>query len=136
MRLDQQLVDAAIAHALSRFSYGYAGAAALYTADGRIITSVCFDSPNDVVNLCHETGAICEAYRLNLQVTASVCVSRSSPNDRFVILTPCGVCQERLATWGLGVEVAVPVAGDPSQWQAKRLRDIQPYYWRNERSGD
>ena len=72
MRLDQKLVDAAVAQALGRFPQGYTGAAALYTEDGRILTSVCFDCPNEGANLCHETGAICEANRLDLKVTASV----------------------------------------------------------------
>lgn len=129
MPLNQQLVDAAIAQAVSRFPTGYAGAAALATADGRVITSVCFECPNDAAQLCHETGAICEAYRLNAPVIASVCVSRGAPSEPFIILTPCGVCQERLATWGLDLEVAVPAPGDPTQWRAKRLRDVQPYYW-------
>ena len=136
MGIDQKLVDAAIAQALSRFPDGYAGAAALYTRDGRVLTSVSFDSPNEVVNLCHETGAFCEANRLNLKVTASVCVSRSSPGEPFLILTPCGVCQERLATWGLDVEVAVPVPGSPGAWEAKRLREVQPHYWRLELDRD
>ena len=131
MRIDQKLVDAAISQALARFPEGYAGAAALYTADGRILTSVCFDSPNEMVNLCHETGAICEANRLALRVTASVCVSRSEPGEAFLILTPCGICQERLAKWGLDVEVATPRPGDPTCWQAKPLKEVQPYYWLN-----
>ena len=131
MHLDEKLVEAAIAQALSRFPEGYAGAAALYCENGEILTSVCFDSPNETVNLCHETGAICEANRRNLKVTASVCVSRSEPGEPFLILAPCGVCQERLATWGLDVEVAVPGPDDPGQWQAKTLREVQPYYWRN-----
>jgi len=130
MPLSQQLVDAAIEQALSRFASGYAGAAALATADGRILTSVCFDSPNEVANLCHETGAICEANRLGLQVTASVCVSRSSPDEPFVVLTPCGLCQERLAKWGLDVEVAVPSAENPGRWESRSLGEVQPYYWR------
>jgi cytidine deaminase len=131
MRIDQLLVDAAIAQARARFPQGCAGAAALYTSDGRILTSVCLDTPNESANLCHETGAICEAYRLDLHVTASVCVSRSTPTDPFIILSPCGICQERLATWGLEVEVAVPSPTDPTQWQAKALRVVQPFYWHN-----
>ena len=131
MRLDQDLVDAAIAQAIARFPTGYAGAAAIYTAEGNLLTSVCFDTPNEMVNLCHETGAYCEANRLNQHVTATVCVSRATPEDPFIILTPCGVCQERLATWGLSVEVAVPSRDDPSKWLAKSLAEIQPYYWRN-----
>jgi cytidine deaminase len=131
MRIDQQLVDAAIEQALKRFPEGYAGAAALYTEDGAILTSVCFDSPNECANLCHETGAICEANRLELKVTASVCVSRSEPGEPFIILTPCGICQERLALWGNAVEVAVPNLQDPTQWEVKTLRQVQPHYWGN-----
>ena len=131
MRIDQQLIDAAIAQALERFPEGYSGAAALYTEDGQILTSVCFDGPNESANLCHETGAICESNRLGLKVAASVCVSRSTPSEPFIILTPCGICQERLAFWGQGVEVAVPDPTDATIWRAKTLEQVQPYYWRN-----
>ena len=121
MHLDDRLVEAAVSQVERRFPTGSGGAAALYLSDGRILTSVAFDSPNDKVNLCHETGAICEANRLNLLLTASVCVDRQSENDPFVILTPCGVCQERLALWGLDVEVAVPMPGAPHKWQARNI---------------
>ena len=131
MKLDQALVEAAIAQALDRFPIGYAGAAAIYTDTGEILTSVCFDTLNEAANLCHEAGAYCEANRRNLRVTASVCVSRSTPEDSFVILSPCGICQERLAVWGLDVEVAVPQRGDPTKWESKSLREVQPYYWGN-----
>ena len=131
MKLDQILIDAAIEQAESRFQDGYAGAAAVYTEDGRIITSVAFDTYNEVANLCHETGAYCEANRLNLKVTASVCVSRATPNDKFIILTPCGICQERLAIWGKTVEVAVPDPNDNTKWKAKTLAEVQPYFWGN-----
>jgi cytidine deaminase len=129
MRLDQRLVDAAIEQARARFPEGCGGAAALYVGDGRILTSVCFDTPNESANLCHETGAICEANRLRLPVTASVCVSRESHTAPFVILAPCGICQERLAVWGMNVEVAVPAQDDVTQWRAKSLRDVHPFYW-------
>lgn len=129
MKLDQKLVDAAIHQALTRFPSGYAGAGAVYTEDGQILTSVCFDTHNEIANLCHETGAYCEVNRLNLRVTASVCVSRSTPEDEFIILTPCGICQERLALWGRTVEVAVP--DNHSHWKAKTLDQVQPHYWAN-----
>jgi cytidine deaminase len=131
MKLDQKLVDAAIAQALARFPNDSAGAAAIYTSDGQLFTSVGFYSPNEAADLCHEAGAYCEANRLNLQVTASVCVSRESADAPFIILAPCGICQERLATWGRDVEVAVPAPDDSTKWEGKRLRDVQPYYWRN-----
>jgi cytidine deaminase len=131
MSLDQLLVDAAIEQALARFPSGYAGAAAIRTDTGQVLTSVCFDPPNSGAGLCHETGAFCEANRLGERVAASVCVSRSETGKQFLILAPCGICQERLALWGPDVEVAVAVPGHPSQWQSKRLRDLQPHYWRN-----
>ncbi len=129
LTLDQTLVDAAIAQALARFPSGYAGAAAVRTDSGRVITSVCFDAPNDGVSLCHEAGAFCEAYRLDEKVVASVCVSRSEPSRPFLILPPCGVCQERLALWGPNVQVAVSVPGEPSRWASKLLSEVNPHYW-------
>ena len=131
MPLDQSLVDAAIQQALARFPSGYAGAAAILTETGQILTSVCFDPPNSAAGLCHETGALCEANRLGARVVASVCVSRSEPGEPFLILAPCGICQERLALWGPGVEVAVAIPGKPSEWQSKRLAELQPHHWRN-----
>ena len=129
MPLNQSLIDAAIAQALERFPSGYAGVAAVETSTGRVITSVCFDAPNEAVSLCHEAGAFCEANRLGEAVVASVCVSRSKPDRPFLILPPCGICQERLALWGPEVEVAVSVPGQPGRWEAKRLHEVNPNYW-------
>ena len=95
------------------------------------MTSVAFDSPNTGANLCHETGAYCEANRLDDAVVASVCVSRSDPSRPFLILAPCGICQERLRHWGDDVKVAVAVHGEPGMWQSKRLVELQPHYWVN-----
>lgn len=131
MSVDDALVQAAIQQALSRFPSGYAGAAAVRLETGQVLTSVCFDPPNTAAALCHEAGAFCEANRLGLRVVASVCVSRSEPGKPFLILAPCGICQERLAVWGADVEVGVAIPGEPGRWQSKQLRDIQPHYWRN-----
>ena len=131
MGVDEALVQAAIQQALSRFPSGYAGAAAVRLETGQVLTSVCFDPPNTAAALCHEAGAFCEANRLGLRVVASVCVSRSEPGKPFLVLAPCGICQERLALWGADVEVGVAVPGKPGRWQSKRLREIQPHYWRN-----
>ena len=130
MQVDQRLVDAAIEQALERWPDEEAGAAAVYTEGGRILTSVYVETPNSVVNLCHETGAICEAYKLNVPITASVCVSREDKDAPFIILTPCGVCQERLAYWGGDVQVGVPEPDDPTKWLSRPLREVTPFYWR------
>ncbi len=129
--VDESLVEAAITQASQRFPEGQSGAAAVYLEDGSIITSVCFDSPNEAANLCHEAGAYCEAYRRNQKVVASVCVVRENSHSQYIILTPCGICQERLATWGMSLEVAVPVEKNPTQWLSVPLSKVQPFYWRN-----
>lgn len=131
MWLDQSLVDAAIRQAMDRFPSGYAGAAAIRTETGQVLTSVALDPPNPSAALCHETGALCEANRLGARVVACVCVSRSEPGKPFLILAPCGICQERLAIWGPKVEVAVALPGSPGSWQSRHLSEIQPHYWRN-----
>ena len=131
MQLDQALVDAAIELLEQRFPGTDGIAAAMYTAEGDILTSVFFEPEWGGGGLCAETGAICEAAKLNKRVTASVCVSRLSGTDPIVVLTPCGICQERLFHWGETVEVAVPDPADPTRWQAKTLKEVQPYYWVN-----
>lgn len=134
VKVDQALVTAAISLAESRYSGdpdgdSWAGAAAMYLADGRIVTSVYVEAPNAAATLCCETGAIAEAHKLDLAVVASVCVSRETPSAPFIILTPCGICQERLAYWGSAVQVAVPDPHDPTSWLSKSLEEVQPHYW-------
>ena len=130
MNLDQILVDAAIDFMNRRFpGEAWEGAAAMYTEDGEILVSTSPECVNESVALCHETGAICEAHKLDKRVTASVCVSRDDQN-RIHILTPCGVCQERLFFWGDQVQVAVPLESDSTRWEAKTLKQVQPHYWR------
>ena len=69
---------------------------------------------------------MCEAYKLDNEVTASVCVSREK--DKYHILAPCGICQERLYLWGPDVEVGVPFVEDTTQWEIKKLSEVHPYY--------
>ena len=129
MRLDQRLVDAARELLESRFPGEEGIAAAMYTDDGDILTGVFFEPEWGGGALCAETGAICEAEKQGKRVSASVCVSRLSGSDPMVILTPCGICQERLFHWGAEVEVAVPAPADPTRWMARTLSEVQPYYW-------
>ncbi|MBU2670569.1 cytidine deaminase [Actinoplanes bogorensis] len=127
MDLDQRLVDAAVDQMNRRWpAEEYGGAAALYLEDGQILTSVCLDNINAGVTLCHETGAICQAYTLDKRVTASVCVGREAGTAEIFVLAPCGICQERLALWGPGVQAAV---ADPGGWRARTLLELNPYYW-------
>jgi cytidine deaminase len=116
MKLDDRLVDAAKALAAARFPRGWAGAAAMYTASGALLTSVYVDAPHEGVTLCCEAGCICEAHKLDDAIVATVCVGREDERSPWEILAPCGVCMERLAWWGPDVECAVPADGDPSRW--------------------
>ena len=130
MDVDTALIQAIIAFIEKRFpGEGQDGAAGMYTSSGNMLISTAPEAFNDGVSLCHETGCLCEAYRLNESVTATACLVRESP-ERFILLSPCGVCQERLFLYGPNVSVAVPADDDPTRWQAKRLSELQPFYWR------
>lgn len=127
--MDDELVSAAVALVTKRFGQrAWAGAAAMRLDDGSILTSTAPDALNDAVALCHETGALCEAFKLDRRVVASVCVTQRSPED-FLVLAPCGVCQERLFLHGPDVEVGVGLPD--GSWSSQRLAELQPHYWRN-----
>ncbi|PFG96923.1 cytidine deaminase [Saccharopolyspora erythraea NRRL 2338] len=107
----------------------HAVAAAVYLDDGRILTSVGLDNLNASATLCAETGAICQAYTLGSRVTASVCVAGNPVGDGIAVLAPCGICQERLALWGPDVQVAVADPGSSHGWAARKLVELNPFYW-------
>ena len=132
LHLDQCLIDAAIDFVERRFPDElWAGAAAMYADDGEILISTALEVVNESVALCHEVGAMCEAYAKDKKIIATVCVSRA-PDGRFIILPACGVCQERLWYWGDAVEVAVPLDEDASKWRAVTLGEMGPHYWRKQ----
>lgn len=127
--VNQRLVDTAIELANQHIDAGgWPGTAAMYLEDGSIVTSIAVDTLNDKANLCHETGAICEAFKRKQKVISTVCVNRE-PSGRMIIFPPCGICQERLFTFGPQVEAAVPLVEDNTQWASKPIGELQPHYW-------
>jgi cytidine deaminase len=104
------------------------GAAAMLLDDGTILTGTAPDAINPSVEVCHETEPYCAAFRLGRSIVASVCLHRE-PGGRTVVLSPCGVCRERLATHGPNVLVAVASAEDPALVVWKRLKELLPDYW-------
>ncbi len=100
----------------------------MYTNDGEILTSVAPEVINASTELCIETGAILEAHKYNSKITHSICVVRDAENGDFRVLTPCGVCQERLIYWGRDVKVAVS-SNDQKPFLFKTLEEVQPYHW-------
>jgi cytidine deaminase len=104
------------------------GAAAMLLDDGTILTGTAPPAINPSVEVCHETEPYCAAFRLDRRIVASVCLHRE-PGGRTVVLSPCGVCRERLAVHGPNVLVAVADADDPTQVVWKTLKHVLPHYW-------
>jgi cytidine deaminase len=105
------------------------GAAAMLLDDGTILTGTSPDAANSSVDVCHETEPYCAAFRLGRSIVASVCLYRE-PGGRTVVLSPCGVCRERLAVHGPNVLVAVADAEVPALVVWKPLKTVLPNYWR------
>jgi cytidine deaminase len=127
MSIDEDLYDAATSLVEARYPKGCGGAAAARTESGKILTSISPDTKNDALALCMEVGAFLEAHKLNEAITHMVAVSRKSENSEFLILSPCGVCQERLVHWGGNVLVAV--TNPENSLILKPIRKLQPYHW-------
>jgi cytidine deaminase len=75
----------------------------------------------------HGVGSFLEAHKLDAAVTHSICVTREDEHSPYKILTPCGICQERLVYWGRDVHVAVTHEGESTQYVS--LQELQPYHW-------
>lgn len=127
MNIEQMLYDTAVELIKKRYPTGWGGAAAMYTEDGRILTSVAPEVINASTELCIETGAILEAHKYQAKITHSVCVVRDDEHSECKVLTPCGVCQERLFYWGPDLKAAVTVPDGRLVY--KTLKEIQPYHW-------
>lgn len=110
-----------------RYPKGWGGCAVMYTQEGEFLISEYLDSHNSAAELCMETGAMCEAQKYDYTITHSLCVSRENENGELKILTPCGICQERLRYWG-GVKVAV--SNPQNTIIFKSLDEISTHYWR------
>ena len=127
MNIEQTLYDTAVSFIKERYPVDWGGAAVIHTEDDRYLISVAPEVLNVSAELCIETGAICEAHKFNAKVTHCICVVRDDENSEFKVLTPCGICQERLRYWGENVMVGV-TTGDNSL-KFVRLGELMPYYW-------
>lgn len=127
MSIENELYIAAVSLIDKRYLSGFGGAAAMRTETGKILTSVSPDTKNDALSLCMEVGACLEAHKLNEAITHSICICREDEQSDYLILTPCGICQERLAHWGGGVKVAVSTPENNLLF--KSLRDLLPHHW-------
>ncbi|WP_442600096.1 cytidine deaminase [Neobacillus sp. D3-1R] len=129
MNIEKELFDAAANLIKVRYPKGDGYAAAMLTEDGQILTSVAPHTFNPSTEICVETGAICEAHKLNKKITHSICVFREDENSHFQIFSPCGICQERLFYWGKDVKAAI--SSKTGDVIFKTLSELQPYHWYN-----
>lgn len=127
MSIEQTLYDTAVDFIKNRYPTGWGGAAVIHTDDNRFLISVAIDVFNASAELCIETGAICEAHKFNVKVTHCICVVRDDEHSEFKVLTPCGICQERLRFWG--EDVLVGVTTNDKSLMFVRLGELMPYYW-------
>lgn len=106
----------------------YMGAAAMLLPDGTVLAGTAPEVANSGVALCHETEPYCAAYRLDQRIVASICLSRLV-DGRYLVLSPCGICRERLAVHGPDVMVATADPADPTVPVWKKLKDVHLAYW-------
>jgi len=104
------------------------GAAAVLLADGSILTGTSPDFINPSTSVCHEVEPYCAAFRLDQSILASVCLHRT-PEQHLLVLSPCGVCRERLAVHGPDVLVAVADETDTTVVRWVTLGEVLPHYW-------
>ncbi|MBY5920140.1 cytidine deaminase [Ferrimonas balearica] len=122
-----ELYQAAVDLINTRYPSGWGGAAAVRTETGKVLTSIAPDTMNDALSLCMEVGAYLEAHKLNEKVTHSLCIYRADENSEFLVLSPCGICQERLVHWGGDVKAAIST--NSNELVFKTIRELMPHHW-------
>ena len=128
MNIEKEMFHKALNFLNERYGENKAGGVAVLRIEtGEYLTSVWDEERNSSAYLCAETGAICEAHKLNKKVTHSLCICRQEDNQPYEILSPCGICQERLYYWGKGVKCAISTKDNSIVF--KTLEELQPYYW-------
>jgi cytidine deaminase len=118
----QELIEARFPNGSER------GAAAVLLEDGTILTGTSPDFINPSTVVCHEIEPYAAAFRLDRKILASVCLHRT-PEGRFLVLSPCGLCRERLTAHGPDVQVAVADDQDIACVRWITLREALPHYW-------
>lgn len=110
-----------------RYPKGWGGVAVVRTSADHYYLSVALENANLSTSLCIEVGAMCEAYKFGEKITHCLCVVRDDETAPFKVLSPCGICQERLRYWGDDVRVGVTVPDGELLFVP--LSQMQPYHW-------
>lgn len=127
MTIKNRMFDEAVKFIEKRYPKGWGGAGVMRTEQDHYYISVAPETYNPSVELCIETGAICEAHKYDERITHSLCVVRDDETSPYKVLTPCGVCQERLRYFGDTVKVGVTTEDNTLKFVT--LKEMQPYHW-------
>ena len=127
--IEQELYRKAVELIEKRYPTGWGGAGVVHTSKGNYYTSVSIDTANASAVVWILLGALRVAHKYNEKVTHCMCLTRDDENSPFKVLSPCGICQERLRYWGEDVQVAVTTSEDTIKFV--ELRELQPYHWTN-----
>lgn len=125
--IEKEMVRLAVELIENRYPSGWGGAGVVHTSAGHYYTSVAIDTANASAALCIETGAMLEAHKYNEKITHCMCLIRDDEESEYRVLSPCGICQERLRYWGTEVQVAVTTENEDIMFV--ELGELQPYHW-------
>lgn len=125
--VEKEMYQKAVELIEKRYPLGWGGAGVVRTANGNYYTSVSIETGNASAVVCIETGAMLEAHKYNEKVTHCMCLVRDTEKSEYRVLSPCGICQERLRYWGDDVQVAVTTPGNELKFV--ELKELQPYHW-------
>ena len=70
--MEQSMFDRVTKFIKERYPTGWGGAAIMKTEQGSYLTSVALESANAGAGLCMETGAMCEAQKINEKIKEEI----------------------------------------------------------------
>lgn len=126
-RIEKEMYIRALELIKKRYPLGWGGVGIVHTEQDNYYTSVSIETANSSAILCIETGAMLEAHKYKEKVTHCMCLVRDDEKSECKILSPCGICQERLRYWGEDVQVAVTTEDNSILFVT--LKELQPYHW-------
>ncbi|WP_367366364.1 cytidine deaminase [Leuconostoc pseudomesenteroides] len=96
--------------------------------NGDILTSISPEFPNAASSICMELGSYIQAATLDQKITHTLCLVRENEHDSLTVLTPCGICQERLNFWGNTTQCGIGILQN-GEVQYMPLAYLQPFHW-------
>ncbi|MBP1040927.1 cytidine deaminase [Vagococcus sp. BWB3-3] len=128
MTNEQRLLNAVKNELIDRYPTGWGGVAGVLLDTNDILTSISPDFPNEGSSVCMELGSMLEAANQNKNITHTICLVRHDEMSPLKILSPCGICLERLRFWGNDVMCAL-TSDSVLDLKFAKLSELQPHHW-------